>query len=40
MACAARNELGGPERWDVKIADFGLHATVEARSNSDKMQHM
>ena len=31
---------GHPGHWDAKIADFGLHATVNARHNNDAMQHM
>ena len=31
---------GSDGRWDAKIADFGLHATVDARNKSEAMQHM
>ena len=31
---------GKDGQWDAKIADFGLHATVDARNKSETMQHM
>ena len=34
------DRAGSPDRWDAKIADFGLHATVNARHQDDLMQHM
>jgi len=31
---------GSPDHWDAKIADFGLHATVNARHQSELIQQM